>query len=167
VFSGVRLWWLVGGLATALVVGCVWLLWPSAPPPRAQQYLAFNACLLTGNDGVTGAAAPVWSGMQDASLKTRAKVEFLPVFGEASKANALPYLASLVQRHCDVILAVGSAQIAAVSADAPARPRVHFVVVGGQVSAPNVVSLDASSPEQVRRQVATEVMAAVKSSSRG
>lgn len=162
VFSGTRRWWLVGGLAAVVLAGAAWLWWSSRPAPRARQYLTFTACLLTDGQGVRGAAAPVWAGMQDASLQTRAKVEFLPVVGESTTANALPYLAGLVQRHCDVILAAGPAQVDAVRADASRYPRIRFVVVGAELSGPNVVSVNMSSPDGVRRQVAETVAEAVK-----
>src|SRR5947207_16029154 len=99
-----------------MVAGAWWLSSRNAEPPRARQYLAFTACLLTGADGIAGAdAAPVWAGMQDASAQTRAKVEYLSVSEPATKENAEPFLASLVSRQCDVVLVVGSAQVAAAS----------------------------------------------------
>ncbi|MFC4049395.1 hypothetical protein ACFOY4_06855 [Actinomadura syzygii] len=65
----------------AVVVGavCFAFLRPS-PEPRARQYIAFKACLLTDSRGIAGAeAAPVWQGMRRASLKTRAKIQYLAV----------------------------------------------------------------------------------------
>jgi hypothetical protein len=70
----------VGILVAVLVVGlAAWILWPS---PRPRPYLAFTACLLTDEQGVAGSAAgAVWAGMQDASLATRAKVQYVPAVG--------------------------------------------------------------------------------------
>jgi basic membrane lipoprotein Med (substrate-binding protein (PBP1-ABC) superfamily) len=143
----------------------VWVLWPSAgpaPQPRARQYLAFTACLLTDGRGIAGQrAAPAWAGMQDASLATRVKVQFLPAAGAATAADASAYLASLVQRHCDLIVAVGEAPVAAVAADAAKYPDARFIAVGGVASAPNVTAVGAASGSQVRERVAALVRAAV------
>ncbi|MFF3911465.1 BMP family ABC transporter substrate-binding protein [Streptomyces sp. NPDC001848] len=118
--------------------------------PRARQYSASDACLLTDSHGVTGAqAALVWAGMEDASLATRTKVTSLPVFGPATVANAVPYVNSLVQRRCDVVLAVGDTQTAAVEQVAPRNPKVRFVVVGGGRARRNVAVVSGSSGVRV------------------
>jgi basic membrane lipoprotein Med (substrate-binding protein (PBP1-ABC) superfamily) len=102
--------------------------------------------------------------MQDASMTTRAKVEYLSVIGTPTAENALPYLNSLVQRGCDVIIAVGAPQVAAVSADARRFPSVRFVVVSVPVSLPNVVVVNGSGADEVRAQVRDAVVAAVRQS---
>jgi basic membrane lipoprotein Med (substrate-binding protein (PBP1-ABC) superfamily) len=163
--SVARRWWLGGALGALLVTAVlVWALGPSSEPqPRARQYLAFTACLLTGADDIAGAdAAPVWAGMQDASAQTRAKVEYLSVSGPATKENAGPFLASLVSRHCDVVLVVGSAQVAAAGDIASTTPAVRFVVVGGDLGGRNVTRIDRSSPEKVRTAVRDAVVSAVR-----
>jgi hypothetical protein len=125
-----RWWWAVAAAIVVVGVG-TWLVWPSAPAPRARQYKAFTACLLTDTQGVAGSqAVPVWSGMQQASLATRAKVEYLPVIGPATVANARPFLAGLLQRHCGVVIGVGPIQAAAVEASAPTATDVRFGGVG-------------------------------------
>lgn len=145
-----------------MVAWAWWLSSRNAEPSRARQYIAFTACLLTGADGVGGAdAAPVWAGMQDASARTRAKVEYLSVSGPATKENAGLFLASLVSRHCDVVLVVGPAQVAAVRDIASTAPGVEFVIIGGDVGGRNVVRIDAASPEKVRASVRDVVVAAV------
>jgi hypothetical protein len=146
-----RRWWVWAG-AVVVVLGVVvtWLVWPAAPQPqpRARQYLEFTACLLTDGQGVAGAAAaPVWAGMQDVSVATHAKVQYLAVSGEASVGNALPFLVSLVQRRCAVVLAVGPAQVEAVRVDASRYPQVRFVVVGASASGPNVNVVNGSDAE--------------------
>ena len=137
------------------------LLWPAPPtrtlpPTRARAYLAFDACLLTGAQGLADpATAPVWAGMQDASNATRAKVSYLSIAaGPDTLGNALPYLASLLQRHCDVILAVGSAEVAAVNQDAPGNPGTHFIEIGGSNSTANVSVVPSGSAADVRKSVA-------------
>ena len=159
-----RRWW-VWAVAAAVVLVAVltWALWPSGEPaPRARPYLEYTACLLTDGQGVAGQpAAQVWAGMQDASLATHAKVQYLPVIGEETVANAAPYLASLVQRQCRVVVAVGSAQVAAVVADAVKYPGVRFAVVGGGVSGGNVTSVSATPADGVRARVSALVRDAV------
>ena len=169
VLSVARRWW-VWAIAAALVVGglVTWLAWPSEPPPpRARPYLEFTACLLTDEKGLAGAqAAPVWAGMQEASLATHAKVQYQQVMGEATVANAQPYLAGLLQRQCAVVFAVGPAQVGAVAAQASKYPGVRFVVVGGSASGANVTVVDASAPSGVQGRVKTLLIEAVPKNAR-
>lgn len=106
------------------------------------MYTAYDACLLTGAGGIADpAAAPVWAGMRDASLATRAKVSYLAVSGPATAGNARPYLGALLVRHCNVIVTDGPAEQAAATAEASRFPGVDFVVVGSAVPAANVTVL--------------------------
>jgi hypothetical protein len=101
--------------------------------------------------------------MQRASSATHAKVQYLPVLGETTAANALPYLATLVQRRCAVVFAVGTAQIAAVAVDAPKYPAVRFVTLGGSASGTNVTNIDESDSARVADRVESLLRAAVRS----
>ncbi|MCP3820579.1 BMP family ABC transporter substrate-binding protein [Streptomyces sp. A3M-1-3] len=158
--------WVLGGAGVALAaLGAVWLFagdGESGPPdPRARQYADFDACLLTGRAGVGGPdAVPVWAGMQDASAETRARVNYVPVMGEQSVKNAGPYLNSLLQRQCDVVLAVGKAQVGVVEAEAGRHPKVRFVVVDGDATAANVTA--AASGDRLPERVADAVREAFK-----
>jgi basic membrane lipoprotein Med (substrate-binding protein (PBP1-ABC) superfamily) len=137
---------------------------PPAGAGRARQYLAFDACLLTDANGLAGPqAAQAWAGMQAASLATHAKVEYLPVAGAQTTGAARPYLASLVQRHCNVVIAVGAAPAAAVAADARQFKSVRFAVVGGQATDPNVTALSAQAT-RIKPAVDRVVTSAVRSS---
>jgi basic membrane lipoprotein Med (substrate-binding protein (PBP1-ABC) superfamily) len=130
---------------------------------RARQYSAFDACLLTGSQGLAEPqAAQAWAGMQDASLETHAKVEYLQAMGPQTSAAALPYLASLVQRDCNLIIAVGTDTVSAVSSQAGRYPQVRFAVVGGQ-QAGNVTAVTAASG-QIRPAVSQIVTSAVQAS---
>ncbi|MFI1657747.1 BMP family ABC transporter substrate-binding protein [Streptomyces sp. NPDC020472] len=102
------------------------------PDTRARAYKDYDACLLTDDKGiVTGApAAPVWEGMQAASLDKRIRVTFVPVMGEQSVANARPFLNGLVQRDCEIVVASGAPQVKAAEAAAGKNPEVRFVTVG-------------------------------------
>ncbi|MFF3143559.1 hypothetical protein ACFVRU_17945 [Streptomyces sp. NPDC057927] len=101
------------------------------PDTRARPYKDVDACLLTGKDGITAGttAAEVWQGMQDASLKTHARVSYVPVTGDQSAANARPYLNGLLQRSCDVVVATGKPEVTAATQTAPQYQKVDFVLV--------------------------------------
>jgi basic membrane lipoprotein Med (substrate-binding protein (PBP1-ABC) superfamily) len=163
-WSARRRWLAASGLVAAAVLGmAVWALWPSSgPAPRARTYLAFTACLLTDDRGVAGAAGePVWAGMQDASLATGVKVQYLPAVGATGAGEVSPYLASLVQRHCDLVVAVGAGPVAAVASDARSYPHTRFVAVGKAPSASNVVVVDEPSAARVRERVRAVMRAGV------
>lgn len=154
------------GAALLLIGALTWAFWQSPEPPRARQYLEFTACLLTPAAG-TGdpAAAPVWQGMQDASLKTRAKVQFLAVSGPQTADNAATFLASLAQGGCDLVFAAGEAPVGAVTTLAGRFPQARFypvVTAGGAAAADNVTVIDAGG--EVRARVASVVTDAVDES---
>jgi hypothetical protein len=136
-----------GGAAGLVVLAAGLLLWPSSnggdTTSGAREYLAsFTACLLTDSHGLAPTeTALVWRGMQNASLATQAKVEYLPVMSGSTAAAAAPYLASLLQRHCNVVVATGRAQVAAVSAQARRFPSVQFVVPGPVLAGSHVIGL--------------------------
>ncbi|MFE6055315.1 BMP family ABC transporter substrate-binding protein [Kitasatospora sp. NPDC056446] len=132
----------LGGACLVGIVGTA--VWPAQddgdpPPARARQYAASQACLLTGQQGVAEPeAAEVWGAMQDSSSATAGKVSSLPVIGDQSVGNAVPYANTLVARKCDVVLAAGSVQVQAVTQIAPANPAVRFLVVGEAAAGGNV-----------------------------
>jgi hypothetical protein len=144
-----RYWWWIAGSGLA-VVGLVLVLvwWPRGrdlPPARARVYSDASACLLTDSAGVASSqAAPVWAGMESASLRTRTKVSYLAVAGEDSTANAVPFLNTLVQRQCGLVIAVGANEVGAVRQQASAYPKTRFAVVGPDAGA-NITALTATS----------------------
>jgi hypothetical protein len=133
----------VGIAMTGLVL---WALTTTHNPAnRARQYLTFKACLLTDSQGITGKqAAQVWAGMEQASLRTRARIQYLPAFGPATVANTRPYLNSLIQRRCNIIIAVGDIPVATVTAEASRRPTTHFVVITERATGPNITTVKAT-----------------------
>ena len=169
--SGERgFWFLVGGACVAvagLVVGLTLAFTggtagPGAAPgaARARSYTDFQACLLTGERGLADpAAAPLWAGMQRASLATHAKVSYLAVTGPQTRDNALPFLGSLLARHCGVVLAAGQAQRDAVADWARQYPSVKFAVVGGISTASNMTVLSGNATA-IRGGAASEVSSA-------
>jgi basic membrane lipoprotein Med (substrate-binding protein (PBP1-ABC) superfamily) len=139
--AGLALAGLTAGLIVAFTAGG-----SPAPVARARSYASLQACLLTGERGVADpAAAPVWAGMQKASLATRAMVSYLAVTGPQTEGNALPFLGSLLARNCELVLAAGQAAGNAVAAQARQYPTVQFAVVDGTVAAPNVTVLSGSA----------------------
>lgn len=108
------------------------------PDTRARHYKHVDACLLTGKEGITAGttAAEVWKGMRDASLKTHARVSYVPVTGEQSTANARPYLDGLLKRSCDVVLAAGKPEVTVAAQTAPRYQEVDFVLVGDAGTVP-------------------------------
>lgn len=168
-----------GLIAAATAIGVVvaglvaWLAWPSAPSipgaDRVRQFTNVRACLLTGPDGVANSvAAAAWAGLQGASSSSRAMVSYLPVPRPATKATAVPYLASLVQRQCTVIVAVGQAQVAAAASQAAKYGHVHFIVItqaAGVPVASGVVRVPSAPAAHVHQAVQAAVSAAVSAQS--
>jgi hypothetical protein len=175
----------------ALVVGglAAWVFWPD-PAPRQREYLDATACLLTDAKGVAGTeAAPIWSAMQDASVSSLVRVQYLEVdgpqtagdqpvggplpglpvdgpqpagsrsangpqvVGNLPPSGARSYAASLAGRGCGVVIAVGTAQVEAVTATAPAFPAVRFVTVGGGKPSANVSVVEASDLATIGQRV--------------
>lgn len=152
-------------LSFAAVVA-TWLAWPSNPSAagadRVRQYSNTRACLLTSSSGVNDPlASAVWAGMQGASGSTRAMVSYLPVPADATEATASPYVASLVQRQCGVIVAVGPAQVAAATADAARFGQVRFIVVTGHSVNSGVIRVSPAPAAQVHSAVQAAVSGAL------
>jgi ABC-type sugar transport system substrate-binding protein len=128
----VKIWLAAGAGAIAVAaLALVLVLSSAAPkasrPARARVYLNTTACLLTDPSGVNpgGPGAPVWAAMEKASVKTHVMVTYLPATGSAQVQGLLN---TLVERHCGVIVATGTAP-ARVAAAAKANPRQQFILV--------------------------------------
>jgi basic membrane lipoprotein Med (substrate-binding protein (PBP1-ABC) superfamily) len=143
--------WMAAGagvLVLALVLTAAF--WPRGrdlPPTRARVYTDASACLLTDSTGITTSpASAVWAGMQSASVRTRTKVSYLAVSGGDSVDNAVPYVNTLVQRKCDLIIAVGADEVAAVERRAATYPATRFAVPGPK-GARNISAMAATSAD--------------------
>ncbi len=97
--------------------------------------------------------------MQDASLKTHARVSYAPVTGEQSTGNARPFPDGLLQRSYEVVLAVGKPQVTAAQETAARHRKVSFVLVGGTRAGINVSTV--STGDGLRAGVARAVEDAV------
>jgi hypothetical protein len=143
------------GVAAAVVaigIGLAIWLWPghngrALPPVRARVYTSKRACLLTGTQGLTEPGAPaIWAGMEQASVANRIQVSYLAVSGQSTVSNAEPYVATLAQQGCDVIIATGAAEVAAVTADVSDFEAIRFAVVGGTTKPNGLTVLPNASP---------------------
>ena len=169
--SGVRTvvrnpwFWAVSGAVVVAVAGLTWVFWPAAAPPaepRARQYLEYTACLLTGERGLTDASAgPVWAGLQDASLATHAKVQYLAITGPQTVDNGVPFLNTLAQTGCNLIFAAGDVAVATVDKGATNFPDRRFYPVGGGSAHANVFPITTTGADGVRGAVSTTLTAAV------
>lgn len=98
--------------------------------------------------------------MQDASVSSLVKVQYLAVSGPQTTENARTYVASLASSQCGVVIAVGPTQIDAVLAAAPDFAEVRFVTVGGHATAANVSILD-DKPAAKLREALTQMVTAL------
>lgn len=144
---------LAGGMIAAILA---WLLWPAPTPPRQRAYRDYTACLLTDDKGITGAAAPAWAGLVEASTTTHVRVEFLSIDGEQTLDHAVVVLNTLAQWNCQLLFAAGELPLAAVARGAPTFPDVHFYIVGGEADSANVTALGGDAKTAVRRVVLQE-----------
>jgi len=138
--------WLLACAGVVLLVGIGLFAWLSTsdrvPPPRAVVYTDFQACLLTGPQGLADpTAATVWSGMQDASTATRAKVSYLAVAGPDTAGTVTPYVATLVERKCNIVLTTDATAADAIDQAAAQHGDVRFVTVGGLAGSGHVTTI--------------------------
>lgn len=147
------------GVAAILVAGLtVWLTWPGGGQgavPHARQYRDTSACLLAGQGGISpgSPARPVWLAMQQASARSRVMVNWLPA---TSPADVLVMLATLSERHCGVIVAVGIGARQAEQA-AASNPHQSYLLITAAGTPPrpsaNLIVASAAGPDQAARAV--------------
>jgi hypothetical protein len=168
-----RRWCYIGGLVGIAGLLLTWAFWPqstSSPlePPRARQYLGYTACLLTGERGVAdAAAAPAWAGLQDGSLATKAKVQYLAIAGPQTADNAATFLNTLAQTGCNLIVAAGDLPVATVRQGAGRFPSQAFAAVTSEPISGNVIQITADdrTREAVKTLLTTAVAASGKTQS--
>jgi hypothetical protein len=166
-FGSANRWWYIGGALSIVVAILTWVFWPQPTPPppeqpRARQYLDYTACLLTDERGITEpAVAPTWAGLQDASLATHAKVQYLEIAGPQTPANAATYLNNLAQTGCDLIVAVGDLPVATLNDGAKRFPNQAFAAITSRAVAGTIVQI---SPDNARDAVKTLLTNAVTAS---
>jgi hypothetical protein len=148
--------------AAGLLAGCS-SGGPTAPAPaptRARAYANVDACLLTGPAGLGDpAAAPVWAGMEDVSATGQVRASYLAVPTPVTAASVQSHLGSLLVSKCDLIIAVGAPERAAVLARAREFPSVRFLVLGPATGIPSNVEALAFTPAGTPAAVASAVRA--------
>lgn len=127
-------------LVLCVIAGIVYLVWPTPsqgnqPAVGTSAYTNYTACLLTDSTGITGAAAPVWAGMQGASRITHEKVSYLTLQGADTAGNAGIYINTLALRGCNIILAAGALPDQGVADRAAAYPKLRFIAITGPAAA--------------------------------
>ncbi|MEV4411365.1 hypothetical protein [Catellatospora sp. NPDC049609] len=131
-------WWVGWAAAVAMVVGSyawLWLQPDPVEPPRYRQYRPEAVCLLTGEAGVLDSqVAPIWAGMQEASLRLRVRVSHVAISGPQTVDNGATFVAGMAQGRCDLLLAAGEVATRSVALMAPRFPEQRFAVVGGSKS---------------------------------
>ncbi|MFB9238949.1 hypothetical protein ACFFWC_26050 [Plantactinospora siamensis] len=156
--------WILAGLAALVVLtGLVtWLVWPSGgEAPRERRYGSFTACLLTDDKGLAGEQARAsWAGMQQASLATAAKVQYLSVAGAQTPSNAASYFNSLGVQRCGLIVAVGPGPVAATAAGHGQFPGVRYLIVGSSPD-PALPAVPAAGPDAITAAVRDRMTEAV------
>jgi len=142
---------IVAGAALVVLAAVLitWLAWPDGSdkaPPRERAYKSTTACLLTDDKGVNAdPAKAVWSGMQEASVKTLIKVQYLAVAGAQTPDNALSYYNTLAVQQCTVIIAAGPVPVAAMVNGYGKFPKIKQVAVGGDTKGASVTKVDPGS----------------------
>jgi hypothetical protein len=94
-------------------------------------------------------AVPVWNGLQQASLATRAKIQYLAVTGPQTVDNATTFVATLAQTNCDLVFAAGDIPVTSVNQSAPTFPNTRFLIVHGTATHSNVSIVDGQTPQQI------------------
>ncbi|MEU9243755.1 BMP family ABC transporter substrate-binding protein [Streptomyces sp. NPDC048385] len=154
---------------TLVVTGLLaWLAIALLTPPRAPKVVAnnisrnFRACLI--NDQHDSAMAQsVWSSLQQATSGAAVNAQHLEI-PKSGTAASLPYINSLVQRHCGLIISVGPDLHDAVTTAARHNPHQRFIIVGSPIKLANVRSFSPAARAAVIR--AVQQAAAPRSSHR-
>ncbi|MCE3033689.1 hypothetical protein [Streptomyces sp. CMSTAAHL-2] len=132
----------IGTLVTTGLL--VWISVAMLTAPRTPKVVAnnisrnFRACLV--NDQQDAAMAqPVWSSLQNAASGAAINAQHIQVPKDAKTAS-LPYINSLVQRKCGLIISVGPGLQQAMITAARNNPHQRFITMGPSVKLPNVHS---------------------------
>ncbi|MBY8879931.1 hypothetical protein [Actinacidiphila acidipaludis] len=150
----------------AVVVGLFLPRAGSSPPHTAAKNISrdFRACLVTDDPDQTAARAG-WSGLREAARAAPVNTQRLITPRTATTTEALlPYVESLVQRKCGVIVSAGRLLDGAARDAARTHPRQRFVITSGAASGlPNTTTLASPTSDTV----AAAVRAASRTSASG
>lgn len=113
----------------------------------------FRACLVTSDPGSPAAQAG-WAGLRAAANSGPVNSQRIITPPSATTTEALlPYLESLVQRKCGLIIGAGPHLNAAVTAAAAKNPHQHFLIASTASKSPNVTALPTLSAHDVANAV--------------
>ncbi|WP_157856193.1 hypothetical protein [Actinacidiphila yeochonensis] len=116
----------------------------------------FRACLIT-SDPDQPAARASWAGLQEAARTDAVNSQRIVTPASARTAKELlPYVDSLVQRQCGLIVSAGPRLDQAIAQAAEAQPAQRFLTTGSPVGLPNTTAL----PDPTSADVAAAVRAA-------
>jgi basic membrane lipoprotein Med (substrate-binding protein (PBP1-ABC) superfamily) len=158
-----RSWVITLGVAVLATIG-VALIWQPGdksrhiPAARTRTTIAFTACVLTDSHGIAGKdAAPAWRGVLNAQASTNLRAQSLQVAGKGRTADAVIAVNTLTQRSCNLIIAAGDPQVAAVWKQASLYPEQDFLVidVAGHPVSGNVAVVTTPDATTIASKVAT------------
>ncbi|MFR9799521.1 hypothetical protein ACL02U_27050 [Streptomyces sp. MS06] len=144
--SGRRLSAIAGTLAVTGLLA--WLTVTLLAGPHIPKVVAsnvsqnFRACLINDQRDAT-MAQPVWSALQQSASGSDVNAQRIEV-PQSDQSASLPYVNSLVQRKCGLIIAVGPNLHSAVVSAARHNPHQNFISIGTPISLPNVRSYSAT-----------------------
>lgn len=147
-------------LVTALAATGLALYLTRGGSPRTKPVVDnisrnLKVCLVT--DAPTGATAQAgWSGILDAARTGPVNAQRITAPANPTTTSALlPYVESLVQRECGLIVAAGAHLDAAVAQAAKTHPRQAFLSTGPTLGLPNVTHVGAPIAPAVTAAVRT------------
>ena len=92
--------------------------------------------MLTGPGGISrDPAAAAWASLQPVAAQAKVRLSYLAVAGEDSVPRATSFIAVQARQGCDIIVAVGESEVAAVTTSMTAYPHIQFVVVNSDIDA--------------------------------
>ncbi|MCW2142585.1 hypothetical protein BXY51_007175 [Actinoplanes cyaneus] len=91
--------------------------------------------------------------MQQSSVTTQVRVQNLSVSGPQTPENAEGFANSLTGSGCQVIIAVGDAQVTAATKVAGTNPEARFITVDSGTAAANVQVVSAGSLGDLRNSI--------------
>ncbi|MFD8811221.1 hypothetical protein ACFV23_06975 [Streptomyces sp. NPDC059627] len=97
-------------------------------------------------------ALPVWSSLQKLTSGDAVNARHIQI-PKSSTAASLPYVNSLVQRHCGLIISVGPDLHDAVTTAARHNPHQRFIIVGSPIKLANVRSFSPTDQSAVIRAI--------------
>ncbi|MEU3535742.1 BMP family ABC transporter substrate-binding protein [Streptomyces murinus] len=136
--------WLAAAAGALAVIGLLaWLALTLPTGPRAPKVVAnnisrnFRTCLINSQRDAS-VAQTVWSALQKGADSAAINAQHITIPRSSTTARALPYVNSLVQHHCGLVVSVGPSLHDAVTTAARNNPHQKFIAIGASIELPNV-----------------------------